>query len=333
MRACSRAVFGLVLAFSFNFAALAQDDFNEAHIAPRENPAIVAAATLPAPNLVLSSGSIRKNVELVLVPVTVTDSLNRLVVGLAQDNFQVFDGKKSQQIKHFSSEDTPVSLGIIMDVSGSMKQKMDRAREAVMRFCHDANPQDEFFMITFANAPRLVADFTSRPEDIQNNLVFPMVKGRTALLDAIFLGLNKMRDAHYARRALLIISDGGDNHSRYTASEVKSMIKEADTTIYAVGVFDRFVATPEELLGPELLNDIAEATGGQSFTLDNPNDMPEVAARIGRQIRRQYVLAYRPEETTRDGKWHKLKIKLKLPSNSLGFLHVHAKAGYYAAAE
>jgi Ca-activated chloride channel homolog len=270
---------------------------------------------------------------LVLVPVTITDSLNRLVVGLAQDNFQVFDGKRNQQIKHFSSEDTPVSLGIILDVSGSMKEKIDRAREAVMRFCHDANPQDEFFMITFANTPRLVSDFTSRPEDIQNNLVFPLVKGRTALLDAIFMGLSKMRDAQYARRALLIISDGGDNHSRYTASEVKSLIKESDTTIYTVGIYDRFVATQEELLGPELLNDMAEATGGQSFILDNPNEMPEVAARIGLEIRRQYVLAYRPEEVARDGKWHKLKIKLKLPSNSLGFLHVHAKAGYYAATE
>src|SRR5437660_8718659 len=173
MQACSRVVFGFVLALSFTSAALAQDDFTEAHVTPWENPAIVASATLPAPKLILGSGSIRKNVELVLVPVTVTDSLNRLVVGLAQDNFQVFDGKTSQSIKHFSSEDTPVSLGIILDISGSMKQKMDRAREAVMRFCHDANPQDEFFMITFANAPRLVADFTSRPEDIQSNLVFP----------------------------------------------------------------------------------------------------------------------------------------------------------------
>jgi Ca-activated chloride channel family protein len=313
--------------------ALAQDDFAEAHITPRENPAVVASAALANSNLNLGAPAIRKNVELVLVPVTITDSLNRLVVGLAQDNFQVFDGKKNQPIKHFSSEDTPVSLGIILDVSGSMKEKMDRAREAVMRFCHDANPQDEFFMITFANAPRLAADFTSRPEDIQANLFFPLVKGRTALLDAVFLGLSKMREAHYARRALLIISDGGDNHSRYTASEVKSLIKEADTTIYAVGVFDRFVTTPEELLGPELLNDMAESTGGQSFTLDNPNDMPEVAARIGLEIRRQYVLAYRPEEASRDGKWHKLKIKLKLPSNHLGFLHVHAKAGYYAAIE
>jgi len=312
-------------------AALAQDDNSDVHITPRESPAVVASAAIMDPALNTYTPPIRKNVDLVLVPVTITDPLNRLVVGLAKDNFQVFEGKKAQEIKNFSSEDTPVSLGIILDVSGSMKEKMDRAREAVMRFCNDANPQDEFFMVTFSDAPRMVADFTSRPEDIQSNLAFPLVKGRTALLDAIYMGISKMREARYSRKALLIISDGGDNHSRYTEPEVKSLIKEADVTIYAVGTYDRYVPTEEEALGPFLLADIAEATGGQAFTLDNPNDMPAVAGRIGLEIRRQYVLAYRPEESERDGKWHKIRIKLRIPSNKLGFLHVHAKAGYYAA--
>ncbi|MBZ5721979.1 MAG: VWA domain-containing protein [Acidobacteriia bacterium] len=292
----------------------------------------MTTAAVMDPSLDTYSKPIRKNVDLVLVPVTITDPWNRLVVGLAKDNFQVFEGKKPQQIKHFSSEDTPVSLGIIMDISGSMKQKMDRAREAVMRFCNDANPQDEFFMITFSDAPRVVADFTSRPEDILSNLAFPLVKGRTALLDAIYMGISKMQEARYSRKALLIISDGGDNHSRYTEREVKSLIKEADVTVYAVGTYDRYVPTEEEMLGPELLANIAEATGGQAFTLDNPNEMPAVAGRIGLEIRRQYVLAYRPEQSERDGKWHKIKIKLKI-SSKLGFLHVHAKAGYYASSQ
>ena len=337
MPASSRAVSFRRLFFFLGFltcavAALAQDNSSDAHISPREGPAIVTTAAVMDPSLDTYSKPIRKNVDLVLVPVTITDPWNRLVVGLAKDNFQVFEGKKPQQIKHFSSEDTPVSLGIIMDISGSMKQKMDRAREAVMRFCNDANPQDEFFMITFSDAPRVVADFTSRPEDILSNLAFPLVKGRTALLDAIYMGISKMQEACYSRKALLIISDGGDNHSRYTEREVKSLIKEADVTVYAVGTYDRYVPTEEEMLGPELLANIAEATGGQAFTLDNPNEMPAVAGRIGLEIRRQYVLAYRPEQSERDGKWHKIKIKLKI-SSKLGFLHVHAKAGYYASSQ
>jgi Ca-activated chloride channel homolog len=327
---CGSVLFGVL---TCAVVATAQDDFSDVHVTPRESPAVVATAAVMDPALDTYTQPIRKNVDLVLVPVTITDPLNRLVVGLAKDNFQVFEGKKPQQIKSFSSEDAPVSLGIILDVSGSMKQKMDRAREAVMRFCNDANPQDEFFMVTFSDAPRMVADFTSRPEDIQSTLAFPLAKGRTALLDAIYMGISKMREAHYARKALLIISDGGDNHSRYTEPEIKSLIKEADVTIYAVGTYDRYVPTEEEVLGPLLLGDIAEATGGQAFTLDNPNEMPAVAARIGLEIRRQYVLAYRPEESERDGKWHKIRIKLKFSSSKLGFLRVHAKAGYYAASE
>ena len=310
--------------------AWAQDDISEGHIAPRD---AVAANTTMATDSALNTYSkpIRKTVDLVLVPVTITDSLNRLVVGLSQDNFQVFEGKERQSIQHFSSEDAPVSVGIIVDTSGSMKFKMDRAQEAVKQFCAAANPQDEFFMITFSNQPLLVADFTSRPEEVENKLLFARAQGETSLLDAIYLGINKMREAKYPRKALLIISDGGDNHSRYTEKEVKSSVKEADVVIYAVGTYDRYFPTQEERLGPELLSDIAEVTGGQAFTLDNPNDLPEVVGRVGVALRNQYVLAYRPENTLRDGKWHKIKIKLRIPK--LAFLHVHAKTGYYAASE
>jgi Ca-activated chloride channel family protein len=263
--------------------------------------------------------------------VTITDGLNRLVVGLRQDHFQVFEGKKPQAIAHFSSEDTPVSIGILMDISGSMKYKMERAQEAVKRFCEAANPQDEFFLVTFSNEPSLVADFTSRPEEVENRLLFAAARGETSLLDAIYMGISKMREAKYPRKALLIISDGGDNHSRYTEAEVKSAVKEADAVIYAVGTYDRYFPTQEERLGPQLLNDIAEVTGGQAFTLDNPNDLPAVVGRVGIALRNQYVLAYRPQSMPHDGKWHKIKVKLRIPK--LAFLHVHAKAGYYAASE
>jgi len=271
-------------------------------------------------------------VDLVLVPVTITDSLNRPVIGLDQDNFQLYENKKPQAIKHFSSEDAPVSIGIILDTSRSMADKMDRARDAVTQFCETANPKDEFFLITFSETPRLAMDFTASPEKIENELLATRSNGRTALLDAIYMGLQTMRHAQYGRKALLIISDGGDNHSRYNEREVKSAIKEADIVIYAVGTYDRYFRTIEEQLGPELLQDIAVLTGGQAFAITNPNEMPAVTQNIGAQLRHQYLLGYQPQAAPHDGKWHKINVKLRV-SKQLPFLHVQARAGYYASEE
>ncbi len=224
-----------------------------------------------------------------------------------------------------------MSIGIIVDSSGSMKDKVERVREAVKQFCDSANPQDEFFMVTFADTPRLAQDFTNSSDDVENQMFFIQPQGRTALLDAIYMGLTKMRQARYAKKALLIISDGGDNHSRYGEGEIKSALKEADVAVYAIGTFDRYVSTQEELLGPRLLASLAEPTGGRAFTISNINDMPEVAGRIAIELRIQYVLGYRPSEIPQDGKWHKIHVKLRLPRR-LAVLQAHAKAGYYAQA-
>ena len=277
-------------------------------------------------------GLIRTQAELVLVPVTITDDRNRPVVGLDQDNFQLFENKKPQEIKHFTSEDVPVSIGIVVDTSGSMSYKIDRAREAIAQFCDAANPQDEFFLITFADAPRLAIDFTSRPEEIEGGLLSARSKGPTSLLDAIYMGVDKMRGAKYARKALLILSDGGDNHSRYSERDVRAAVREADVTIYAVGTYDRFVTTQEEALGPELLRHLAGWTGGQAFSLNSVNEMPRVTQDIGLRLRHQYVLAYQPRAMGRDGRWHKISVKLRLPKK-FPFLHVDARAGYYAGGE
>jgi Ca-activated chloride channel family protein len=195
-----------------------------------------------------------------------------------------------------------------------------------------ANPQDEFFMIEFSDRPHLVTDFTSAPEDIERELIFTRPKGRTALLDAIDMGLHKMKEAKYGKRALLIISDGGDNHSRYGEREIKAEAKESDVMIYAIGTFDRFVPTLEELRGPSLLSEIAEPTGGRAYTLENALALPAVARHIGTELRTQYVLGYRPQDLRKDGKWHKIQVKLKLP-RKLSFLSARAKTGYYAPAE
>ena len=316
--------------------AFAQTDVNDVHVAPRE---VEKPKDVPKQDLITSTSGLsahvrplKVDVDLVLVPVTITDPMNRLVTGLEKENFQLFEGNAAQEIRSFSSEDAPVSLGVIFDSSGSMSNKMDRAKEAVIEFFKTANPQDEFFMITFSDEPEEVSDFTSSVDEIQNKLVFALPRHRTALLDAIYMGVSKMRQAKYPKKALLIISDGGDNHSRYTENEIKSLVKEADVMIYAIGIYDRYASSIEERLGPQLLSDITELTGGRAFTVDNPNDLGDVATKIGVELRNQYVLGYRPTKVVRDGKWRKIKVKL-LPPKGLPPLRVYARMGYYAPAE
>jgi Ca-activated chloride channel family protein len=329
VRSISRCLVFLFVLFVLGFTslALAQTSIDDVHVTPRESDLQLVAANTGALPL------IRASADLVMVPVTITDGLNRPVVGLDLENFQVFENKKPQEIKHFSSEDAPVSIGILVDTSGSMSYKLDTARDAVVQFCEAANPQDEFFMITFADTPQLTTDFTTRPEEVENGLLTVRSKGRTSLLDGIYMGIRKMRNARYARRALLILSDGGDNHSRYTEREVKAAVKESDVLIYAVGTYDHYVNTAEELMGPELLHSVTELTGGHAFTLSNVNDMPAVTKAIGTQLRHQYMLAYQPQSKPRDGKWHKISVKLRLPKKLHYLLHVEARSGYYAGGE
>jgi Ca-activated chloride channel family protein len=328
------AVAGVLLLLFFAAPALkaqtgTEDDI---HVVPRTKPPEETKKPLLNPSLDTHTRPFRARVDLVLVPVTITDPMNRLVTGLEKDNFQVFENKQRQEIRHFSSEDAPISLGVIFDVSGSMSNKIDRSKEAVIEFFKTANPQDEFFVVSFSDEPELLSDFTSSVEDIQSRLVLAAPKGRTALLDAIYLAVAKMRTAKYDRKALLIISDGGDNHSRYTEGEINSLIKEADLQIYAVGLFDQVPRTEEERVGPALLAEITDVTGGRTFTINNPNELPDIATKIGIELRNQYVLGYRPTKPVHDGKWHKIKVKL-VPPKGLPPLHVFAKTGYYAPSE
>ena len=284
------------------------------------------------PSLKTHTKPIKVDVDLVLIPVTITDPMNRLVTGLERENFVLMDNGEKQEIKHFSSEDAPISLGVIFDMSGSMKDKIDKSREAVVEFFKTANPQDEFFMVAFNDKPEVISDFTQSIEAIQGQLIYAIPKGRTALLDAIYLALSKMHEAHNQKKALLIISDGGDNHSRYTESEIKSLVKEADVQIYAIGLFTQNPGTPEEQSGPATLSEITDVTGGRTFTIDNPNELTDVATKIGVELRNQYVLGYRPTKPERNGKWRKIKVKLN-PPKGLPPLTVYSKSGYYAPTE
>ena len=313
--------------------AVAQNE-SDVHVTPRAKAATpdntAASPTDPSPKT--HTKPLKVDVDLVLVPATVTDPMNRLVTGLDQVNFELYENGQRQEIRHFSSEDAPISLGVIFDMSGSMSNKIDKSKEAVIEFFRTANPDDEFFMIGFADKPQLMSDFTSSIEKIQGQLVYTVPQGRTALLDAIYLGINKMKQAKHQKKALLIISDGGDNHSRYTESEIRNMVKEADVQIYAIGIFDSSPSTEEERQGPAMLSEITDVTGGRTFTIDNPNELADVATKIGIELRNQYVLGYRPKNLVRDGKWRKLKVKL-LPPKGLPPLHIYFKTGYYAPSE
>jgi Ca-activated chloride channel family protein len=310
-------------------AARAQSEASQVHIEPpvqpRPEPGVLDSLNTP-------TTVIRKNVDLVLVPVTVTDKSNRLITGLDRQNFQVFDGKEVQQLRHFSSEDAPVSIGVLLDISASMNSKIEWAREAVMDLLKASNRQDEFFLIAFADVPQLLKDFSQNLDEVQNNLMFIAPKGQTSLLDAIFLGINNVKKAKYQRKALVIISDGDDNHSRYTETDIKSLVKEADVLVYSIGIFDADFRSSEERRGPALLSEISTITGASSYTLENPNDLPRISSRIAQELRSQYVLGYHPEVLKRDGRYHKITVKLIRP-RGISALRVKARTGYYAASE
>jgi Ca-activated chloride channel family protein len=272
------------------------------------------------------------DVDLALVNVTVTDPYNRLVTGLDPDNFRVFEDNIEQEVVTFSAEDVPISIGVIFDLSGSMANKIGKAREAAIQFFKTANPQDEFFLVSFNERAELTSAFTNSVEDLQSRMMLTGPKGRTALLDAIYLGLSQMRGARNGKRALLILSDGGDNHSRYNESDIKRLVKEADTQLYAIGIFDPLGyrnRTPEELNGPSLMSEVTEMTGGRVFAVENLNDLPDIASKIGMELRNQYVLGYRPSNKAHDARWRKIKIKLRAPKG-LPPLNVYSKTGYYA---
>jgi Ca-activated chloride channel homolog len=273
---------------------------------------------------------LRVNVNLVQVPMTVTDPMNRLVTGLEKENFALFDNNVGQNIRYFSSQDAPLTIGIIFDLSGSMNSKFARARRALNEFLRTSNPQDEYFVVGFNDRPSVIVDYTSDPDDVDARMVMLRPENRTALIDAVYLGVEHLRSAKYERKALLIISDGGDNRSRYTEGELRRLVREADVQIYSIGIFDSYAPTQEEVLGPELLKQICEMTGGRLFTVSNDlSDLQDIATRISAELRNEYVIGYTPSEVKHDGNWRKLKVKL-LPPPGLPQLTVHFRQGYYA---
>ena len=335
-----RPVFGLVLAAALPLIVICGYSQSASQPAPgstvEPKVSITPRTRTPAADTSESitdrRADIRIDTTLVLIPVSVTDPMSRFVTGLDKENFKLSEDKVDQEITQFSSEDAPLSVGIVFDTSGSMGAKLQRSRQAVTQFMKTANPQDEFFLIEFNDRPEMVQTFTSETEEIQNRLTFTQAKGRTALLDGVYLAMNQMKKAHNPRKAILIISDGGDNSSRYTETEVKNAVREADVQIYAIGIFEPLASrgrTAEELGGPGLLAEMAEQTGGRHFAVDNLAELPDVAAKIGIELRNQYLLGYSPKNATRDGKYRRVQVKL-VKTTGLPQLHAMFRTGYYA---
>jgi len=300
----------------------------EARVAIEPRPSKLEGATGSAAR---RAPDFRINSDLVLIPVLVTDKQDRLITGLEKEKFKIFDDKIEQVITHFASEDVPVSIAVVLDASGSMNRRMSTARAAIAAFLQTANAADEFSLIDFNNTARLRSGFPTNPGEILDLALFIKPTGQTALLDAIYLALNEMRHARNQRKAILVISDGGDNHSRYSMKEVKAFVREADAQIYSIGIVDAFMSTMfvEEMRGPDLLAEIATQSGGRYFEVEASNELADVASKVGTALRNQYVLGFAPSPERRDGKYHRLQVKIERPKG-LPALRASFRAGYVA---
>lgn len=272
---------------------------------------------------------IKTGTNLVTLNVTVTDQYGRYVTGLSKQHFEIYDDKVPQKIEFFSSDDAPMSMGIIFDVSGSMKGRIDRSHAALKRFFDVGHDRDEYFLVSFNTGAKLVQDFTGDPSKIANSLLAIEPKGQTALYDAAYIGVEKVRRGRHSRKAILLISDGQDNNSRYSFKELKQLVKESDVQIYAIGITNVFSSRELDIDGQVILEEITRLTGGRAFFPNNDAELSEVISRIGLELRHQYSLGYEPTGVAADGKWHKLKVKLNAPKG-MPSLTVRTREGYYA---
>jgi Ca-activated chloride channel homolog len=277
-----------------------------------------------------SDGPLKLSTDLVTLTVTVTDPYNRLVTGLDRQHFEVFEDKVKQSIEFFNDDDVPVSMGIIFDVSGSMKGKVDRAREALKAFIQTSHNDDDFFLVGFNQRANLVAEFTDG-DTLSNKLTLVDPRGQTALYDAAYLGIEKVKQGRHNKRAVLLISDGQDNSSRYTYGELRKQLKEAGVQIYSIGIVEMGGGSGGtlDLQGQAILEEISQVTGGKAFFPRSAAELEDATTRIALELRHQYSIGYTPTNVKRDGQWHKIKVQVK-PPRGLPSLRVQHKEGYYA---
>jgi VWFA-related protein len=269
-----------------------------------------------------TNSNIRLDVKMILVPITVMDLTDRPVENLGANAFRVYEDDVEQKIVSLSKEEGPVSVGFVFDASSSMKNRMDRSVAAVQQFLETNMPGDEYFLVRFADQPTLVTGFTSNPNDILQELAAIQPQGWTSLNDAICMGVQQMKRAKNSRRALFVLTDGGDNNSRYTESEVKNLVVESDLRAYSVGLFER----------PRFLEKLAAQTGGQAVWAHSLKDLPDAIDRISREFRNQYMIGYSSNNPHNDGKYRKVKVEL-IESPLHRALHLFWRRGYFAPPE
>ncbi len=292
-----------------------------------EQKSVTRSERFKTPGSVSDQNPIVLDTGIVNVTISVTDPYGRFVTGLGKDHFDVFDDKVKQQIAHFSDDDAPVSLGIIYDVSGSMKERIARSIRALSRFIETSHNDDDFFLIGFNDRAKLVQDFTTSGDQVVSHLMFVQPKGSTALYDAAYLAVEKVQQGRHTKKALLIISDGQDNNSRYTYKELRNRIKEADVQIYAIGITD--IADSLAGYGRSVLEELTRMTGGRAFFPGGYNEpeLVEICTRIALELRHQYSIAFYPTDTTSEARWHKLQVKVN-PPKGLGRLSLTYRDGY-----
>jgi Ca-activated chloride channel homolog len=265
--------------------------------------------------------SIRMDVQTVLIPVTVLDAHDRPVLGLRAGDFRLFEDNVEQRIASFSREDAPVSLGIVFDTSGSMDNKTDKALAAVGRFLNTAIRGDEYFLIRFADSPRLLVPHTRSTARILQELSMVRAQGKTALYDAIYMSIQETRAAANTRRALLVLSDGGDNNSRYSGGEILDLVMESDVRVHSIGLLQH----------TRLMDKLASLSGGESYVVRSMQELPEMIDKLSDAIRGQYVLGYRSTNQARDGKYR--RIRVEMGEAKAAQMRVSWRRGYYAPSE
>ena len=288
------------------------------------------AAQQKSPND-LSQGPVITNTDLITVTVTVTDTYGRYVSGLGKGAFTILDEKKPQEITYFSDDDSPVSVGVIFDVSGSMGgDKIKRARDALSKFIQTSHNMDEYFLIAFNSRAQLLLDKTRDGNQVLDKLTFVQTRNNTALYDACYLGVEKVQRGAHPKRALLLISDGQDNNSRYTFNELRRLLKESDVTLYGIGILSGSDAgSSMGMEGQGILDELASVSGGKAFFPRSNAEMDDIFEQIALELRHQYSIGYKPVNFANDGRWHKIKVRVT-PPRGLPRLFVRAKEGYYA---
>ncbi len=278
---------------------------------------IALASILLASAAVYAQKALKVNVDLVMVNVTTTDPDNRLITDLKPENFQLFEDKVEQKIRYFSNEIAPLSLGIVFDISHSMQRKLNLARDAAVQFLQTGTLEDEYFLVEFSSRAQLTEDFTTDISRLRDRLSLRPAEGSTALYDAVYLGLSKVKAGQNPKKALLLITDGEDNHSRYSLRDIREFVRESDVQIFVID------------LGRTLIGDLAEMTGGHSYH-GSVEELSDICEKIAMELKSQYVLGYESTNTNKDGKFRKIRIRPISPPG-MPKLNVRTREGYYAA--